>query len=188
MDRAADNLVQRILADEPGSYGEILAGYGAEVLRLCYFLLHDRQEAEDVLQETMLALMKAIREGTFRAMNGHLKGFLMQIARRKCIDRLRRSRRLRPFEDWDEEAVEPEQEISRPDRMLDRQRAQEAFDLALAELPDLHRVTLVLHELNGESYKQIAETLNISIESVKKNIFRARKKLRILLAPYRDAL
>jgi RNA polymerase sigma-70 factor, ECF subfamily len=188
MESTAANLAQRIINHDPGGFSDVMAWYGNDVLRLCYFLLHDRREAEDVYQETLLTLVRWLKEEKFHPENGSIKNFLLHCARNRCIDRLRKKKRLQPMDETEKEIWEAQPDPTTPDRILDQTRLQEAFDSALSQLPDAHRVSLVLYELRGESYKQIAETLHISVDAIKKNIYRARKKLRILLAPYRDGL
>lgn len=186
MKSTSNDLIVRMMNGDPSSFQDVIAWYADDVLRLSYFLLRDRQEAEDVLQETMLRLIRQIKRGELRAQNGSLKGFLLRCARNLCIDRLRRSKRLRFLDDDESSAAEPADTREKPDRAMECARLQTAFDEALKQLSDVHRITIVLFELNGESYKEIAATLGISVEAVKKNLFRARRKLRLLLAPFRE--
>jgi RNA polymerase sigma-70 factor, ECF subfamily len=186
MNHSSNDLLPRMMAGDPSSFRDAIAWYADDVLRLSFFLLRDRCEAEDVLQETMLRLTRQAKRGELRAQNGSLKGFLLRCARNLCIDRLRKTNRLRFVDDEESGISELADVRDTPDRVMEQTRLQNAFEEALEQLSDAHRVSFVLFELHGESYKEIAETLGVSIEAVKKNLFRARRKLRLLLAPYRE--
>lgn len=186
MNHSLTDLMSRLATGDPSSFKDVIAWYADDVLRLSYFLLRDRCEAEDVLQETMLRLIRQVKRGELRVQNGSLKGFLLRCARNQCIDRLRKTQKLCFLDNDDSGPPELIDRCDKPDRLMDGARLQKAFEDALAQLSDAHRIPFVLFELNGDSYKEIAETLGVSIEAVKKNLFRARRKLRLLLAPYRE--
>ncbi|MFH1742930.1 MAG: RNA polymerase sigma factor [bacterium] len=180
------NLVQRMLCGDRTSFDDVVERHAEEVLRLCKLLLRDPEEARDVLQETMLRLVRTVREGRFRAMNGSIKGFLTATARNLCIDRLRQKADFQTIEDehgW----TGPELRNScTPDRVLEETRFRAAFDQALARLTDTQRTVLVLHEVHGESHKQIGQILKINEECARSHLHDARKKMRTLLARFKD--
>jgi RNA polymerase sigma-70 factor (ECF subfamily) len=186
MNASNDSLIQRLIAGSASAFDDVVAWYCDDVLRLCYFLLRDKHEAEDVVQEAMLRLVQKIKTKGLRAQNGSIQGFLTRCARNLCIDRLRKSKRMRNIQYENEDYNEWLSHSNTPDKHTEHTRLQTAFDHALNQLPEQHRIILVLFELNGESYKEIAATLNISVETVKKNLYRARKIIREELAPYRD--
>ena len=94
MNPSADDLITRIQTNDPACFKDIVSWYAADVLRLAYFLLQNRSEAEDVFQEAAIRLIRQARNGALRAQNGSIKGFLMKCARNICIDRLRKQKRL----------------------------------------------------------------------------------------------
>ena len=179
--------IQRIQNGDASVFDDVVTWYAEDVLRLCTLILRDRHEAEDVLQESILRLVRLAREGKLRDANGSIKGFLLRCARNLCIDRLRRAKRLSPIEEDATSGGVHMQTIDPPDIAMETSRLQSAFDEALARLPGMQRTILVLKELNGESYGEIAQALDISIECVRKSLYRSRQKLRETLAPYRGA-
>ena len=108
----------------------------------------------------------------------------MTTARNLCIDRLKKRIHFH--------AIEEEPEISdtrfvdtlSPDLAMEETRLRSAFEKALAHLNDAQRAILILHELNGESQQNIANRLNLSVNAVRTQLCRARRKMRILLTPY----
>ena len=177
-------LIKRMLQGDPACFDDITAWYADDVLRLCYGLLWDRQEAEDTFQEVLLRLIQTVKKGRFRKSNGSIKGFLMQTARNLCIDQLRKRVDFRSIDDTEIQRHSHMRTFHSPDRALDEDRFQTAFEESLAKLSDAQRTILVLSELNGESHQVIAAALNLSTDCVKTHLYRARKKMRILLEPY----
>ena len=178
MDKQAD-LVRRMLRGDRTSFEDIVAWYSRDVLRLCELLLRDPEEAKDVLQESMLRLVRVVRENRFRVQNGSIKGFLLTTARNLCIDRLKKHVDFQSIDDVIEDTALSNWET--PDRVADEKRFETAFRDALEQLSDAQRTVLVLHEVDGQSPKEIAKTLNCSAECARSHLYLARRKMRLLL-------
>jgi|GEM_PF-6000769 RNA polymerase sigma-70 factor (ECF subfamily) len=86
----SSNLLQRLRSGDSSCFDDILALYAEDILRLCVLLLKNEEDAKDILQETLLRLIRAVRGGKLSQSNGHLKGYLITIARNLCIDKLRK--------------------------------------------------------------------------------------------------
>ncbi len=184
MKRASSDLIERVLAGDPASFQTILDWYSDDVLRLAYALLRDEEEAKDVLQEAMFSLVKVLERQRFRESDGSIKGFLLTSTRNLCLNRLRRRPEFRSVDESNSPVPVRLQEQHTPDVAADENRLRSAFDNALAQLTELQRAALVLRELNGESHQEIAEALGTSPECIKALLYRARKKMRVLLKPY----
>ncbi len=178
------NLIQRLQDGDPSCFHDIIAWYADDVLRLCYELLWDAEEAKDVLQETLLRFVQTVQKGRLRSENGSIKGLLMTTARNLCINRLRRTVRFRPLGETDATLNVHLQDVRTPDCAAADFQFEEAFEVALSQLTDAQRIVLVLHKLNGESQRTIAGTLGCSVDCVKAHLARARKKMRVLLQPF----
>ena len=144
---------------------------------LARWLLRDRRDAEDVAQEAMLRAYRFF--ATFRA--GDARAWLLQIVRNCCYDWLKKNRPGDLQEELQEESL-PSKELSPEDLARlnqDRSRLAEALE----SLPPHFREFLVLRELEGCSYKEIAEITSRPMGSVMSGLARARQQLReILLA------
>ncbi len=178
------DLLRRILHSERSVFDEIVTAYADELLRSCTLLLRDREEARDVLQEAMLRLVRVVRAGKFRSSNGSIKGFLCTAARNLCIDRLRKRIDFRALDDDGVHAHPALSDTDTPDRALDEARFTSAFDEALTRLTHAQRAVLVLHELHGEPQNDIATSLGLSIDCVRTHLYRARKRMRTLMARF----
>jgi len=142
---------------------------------LARWLLRSRADAEDVTQE---ALLRAYRFfGTYRA--GDARAWLLQIVRNCSYTWLQKNR---PTEDISElsEASMP-QERSTPETLAIASHARELLSRALEELPPAFREVLVLRELEGCSYKEIAAITARPIGTVMSGLARARQQLRSAL-------
>jgi RNA polymerase sigma-70 factor, ECF subfamily len=138
----------------------------------------DRDRAEDLAQETFLRLFKAA--GGYRE-QGFLRAYLFRIATNLVRSEERRDRRLRlllPFL-----GGRPHDEPAAPSGLL-LQELHRQVALAVATLPLRFRVPLVLHEIEGWSYADIAQELRCQEGTVKSRIFRGRRQLREQLEPY----
>ena len=159
---------------------ELIDDHAAAVYQLAYGILHDRGLAEDVVQETMIKAWRSL-DG-FRG-DAALRTWVLRIAHNTAIDALRRRR---------DRTVAPEDLPEGPpgssgaDDPADR--ADGRSDLAtlreaLAQLDHLSRSIVVLREIEGLSYAEIAETLDTSVALVKTRLLRARRTLQSAVRP-----
>ena len=152
------------------AFGGLFERYAREVFRLALSLGHRRPEAEDLMQDTFLAALEGI--GRFEGRSS-FRTWLTAIAFRQS-SRQRRYRALRSMEPFDE--ANPGEAPSfrtagRHERRLD-------VHAMLDTLSDEHRVVLVLRELQGLTYDEIATVLAIPKGTVESRLFRARNVLR----------
>ncbi|HVY71897.1 MAG TPA: RNA polymerase sigma factor [Verrucomicrobiae bacterium] len=149
--------------------------HGNDVFRYALSLLGNQTDAEDATQEVLLRLWNHLpRLGIF-----HVKGWLFRTTRNYCLDQLRgRSRQAGGSfgedeipEDWpDELAIDPG--VAADSKL----RLEQARNVLL-KLPETLRSVFVLYEVNGLRYREIAETLDIPLNTVKTHLLRAREKL-----------
>jgi RNA polymerase sigma factor (sigma-70 family) len=139
---------------------------------LARWLLRDRRDAEDAAQESMLRAYRFF--GTFRA--GDARAWLLQIVRNCCYDWLQKNRPAELQDELQEETL-PSKERSPEDLTLVNQD-RERLTKALESLPAHFREFLVLRELEGCSYKEIAAITSRPIGSIMSGLARARQQLR----------
>lgn len=143
----------------------------ARLINFFYRSTQNRTDAEDLAQETFLDLYKSAaryrNKGTFKA-------FIFTLARRRLIDRYRKQAR-RPLDLIDPTDSFMQQHSEQPDTSLE---IEEAFQRALATLPENQRSALLLLQQQELSYDEIAKSLHASLSSVKTWIHRARTQLR----------
>ena len=143
---------------------------------LARWLLRSREDAEDVSQE---ALLRACR--FFRGFHGgDARAWLLQIVRNTCYSWLEKNRPRELMVEFHEE-LHP-QTVATPESIAIADEGRERLGRALETLPPRHREVLVLRELEGCSYKEIAAITSIPIGTVMSSLSRARRELHCALA------
>lgn len=148
--------------------------------QLAYGILHDAGLAEDVVQETMIKAWRGLQD--FRG-DASTRTWILRIAHNTAIDavRRRRDRSVAP-EDLPDAPTYPDDPHDPARRAAGRSDLATLRD-ALGELDQLSRSIVVLREIEGLSYLEIAETLDISTALVKTRLLRARRSLQAAVRP-----
>jgi len=144
---------------------------------LARWLISNESDAQDIVQEAYLRAFKFF--SGFRG--GDSRSWLLRIVRNAFHDWLKRNRREetgKPFEDELEQAADPS---ATPDSSLLEKTDNELLHEAIAELPVEFREILVLRELEGFSYKEIAEVADVPLGTVMSRLARAREHLKTLV-------
>ncbi len=140
---------------------------------LARWLIGNEHDAEDAVQE---AYLRAVRFfGSFRGGDG--RGWLLAIVRHACYDWLRQHRAEHPTTPFEEELHSPDDGAWNPERLLLQGADAALVRAALEALPVDSREVLVLRELEGLSYKEIAEIAGIPVGTVMSRLSRARSRL-----------
>jgi len=167
-------LIARIADGDREAFGRFFRGYADRIYRYALTLVRDRALAEEVVQETMLAVWKGA--GTFRG-GGRPSTWVLGIARHKGLDKLRREGQSAKLE---AEHEEPETVVD-PEREAARESLQNWIRAALEKLPPEQRETVVLAFYHGLSYGEIAELMGCPKGTVKSRMFYAKERLKELL-------
>jgi RNA polymerase sigma-70 factor (ECF subfamily) len=166
-------LLQRLRAGDPHAFEELVIAYQHRVFGVALRMLGSRAEAEEIAQEVFLRAHRAIAD--FRG-EARLGTWLYAIASRLCLNRLASpDRRVARGDD-----VLMDVAASTPDAAVAAERAEldAALRAAIAELPDDRRLVLVLRDVEGLSYEQIAEALALDPGTVRSRLHRARMQLK----------
>ncbi len=140
---------------------------------LARWLLRNEQDARDSVQEAYLKAFRAY--ASFHGENG--RAWLLTIVRNVCYSHLRRVRRETQPEEFDEQQHVPVDDSLETAARLRRELDREQLDAALAALPEEMREVIVLHELEGLAYKEIAAVVGIPLGTVMSRLARARLRL-----------
>jgi RNA polymerase sigma-70 factor (ECF subfamily) len=178
----------KLLADartgRPGALEALLERQEGRVLRFAQRLCRHREDAEDVLQESLLAAARGI--GSFRG-DSSISTWLYTIARSFCIKKRRRSV-FAPVEvSLEGEASAMARRLADPQRSpleaLEAARLGTELDGAIATLPRGYREVLLLRDVEGLSAAEVARVTGLGVPAVKTRLHRARARLRTKLAP-----
>lgn len=166
-----DELMELIKNDDDGAFRILYARWGRRIMSYASRALQDRAEAEDVVQETFMALYKFRKRYKEK---GRLSSFLFRIAGNAVRSRVR-SRNPIPVEDLEDFQHDPVYENT-ADVKID-------IEKALGQLPFQQREVLLLAVMGGMTYKEIGVLTGSSESAVAQRICRARRKLYEIMAP-----
>jgi RNA polymerase sigma-70 factor (ECF subfamily) len=161
------------------SWEEVARTYGRFLYTVAYRLTGNAADAEDLVQEVLLRVRRGL--DTYRP--GSMEGWLSRITTNAFLDDVRRRKR-RPTVVMSEPPDELLPSAAGADETLASRTLPDQVQAALARLPEDYRAAVVLCDVVGESYDQIADTLGIPVGTVRSRIHRGRGLLREALSDY----
>jgi len=179
------DVVRRARDGDHDAFRVLVERYQGRAFRLALRVLRDEEQARDAVQDAFIKVYGSLDR--FEGRSGFYT-WLYRIVMNQCLDRKRRDRSDRQVE-WNEE-VEPavdsvagqrlglEGGSPAPDTELERSELRELMARSIAELPEDARRTIELREIDGLSYKEIAESLGVPKGTVMSRLHYARKRLR----------
>lgn len=188
MDTDDSALIEKCRAGDITAFEPLVEKYRQRVWRLAYNVLRDREEAWDVAQEAFIKAYQALP--SFRGQSAFYT-WLYRIAMNVAADRARsRAAQGRAFgtervpeEDWERVITDPNPSEASPADTASRREERVKIMQALDQLSEDHRRIIMLGDLEGLSYREIAETLEIPMGTVMSRLHNARKRLRDVLGP-----
>ncbi len=175
------------------TFDALVAAYEKKIYNVVYRILGDYDEAADITQETFISAFKSF--GRFRG-DAKIYTWLYQIAINHCRNKLRQRGRTRALNiesldqprEWEDEGEGPSREIAdlthAPHLALEEKELRQRILAAVESLPPDYREVVVLREIHGLSYNEIADATRLSLDNVKTRLSRARAMLRRKLEPY----
>jgi RNA polymerase sigma factor (sigma-70 family) len=167
-------------ADERTRFEQAVLPHLGAAYNLARWLTRDDHDAEDVVQESYLRALKSF--AGFHGGDG--RAWVLAIVRNACYTLLQQKRMRQPAAAFDEEIHTMDSNSVTPVTLLQQKEDQETVHQAVADLPVDLREVVVLRELEGLSYKEIAAIANIPMGTVMSRLARARERLQKHLAEY----
>lgn len=178
-------IIGRFLAGDDQAFIKLVLRYQNRVHNLCYRLLGDTHEAQDMAQEIFLTVHRSLKNfrgdslfstWIFRIATNHCKNRIKYLGRRKYYQS---SSLDQPREAEDGDIFsEVEDENPDPESCLGSDEIQKVVQEAIATLDEEHRMVIVLRDIQDQSYEEIAEVLGLKVGTVKSRIHRARNELK----------
>jgi RNA polymerase sigma-70 factor (ECF subfamily) len=176
-------LVEAATRGDVESFNALVRLYEGRVYNLCYRMLGDAESAADAAQDTFLSAYRNLR--SFRG--GSLRSWLLRIATNTCYDTLR-ARKRRPAvsldaadEDDQSSPLQLPDSSETPDEFALRRELAGAIQRGLDTLPEDQRAVLILSDIEGLSYEEIAQVTGANLGTVKSRLSRGRSRLREVL-------
>lgn len=170
MDASPDrDLILRARRGETDAFGELVQRHQTAVFNVCYRLVGERREAEDMAQEAFIRAYTRLDSYDAERPFGP---WMRRVAANVCLNRLESLPAAAAAIDEERDPDDPSQ---RPEPAAEQRDETERVRLALLTLPPHYRTVLELRHYQELSYEEIAETLHQPLSDVKSHLFRARK-------------
>lgn len=170
-----DALVRAAQSGDRAAFGELVRFYYDRLYRWLTHLTRDPHSAEDIVQDTFLKAFAAL--GSFRP-GTNFRAWLFRIGHNNFVNHHRGGRQIKlPLS-----AEIPEERLGPENEVLDRESVRLVIE-AIHKLPSQFRAALLLRAEEGLSFKEIAEVLDLTEETARWRVFKARQKLMSVLAP-----
>jgi RNA polymerase sigma-70 factor, ECF subfamily len=169
--------VDACLAGNESAWESMVRSYNKCIFNICLRFIGNREEAEDLTQEIFVRIYRSMK--SFRADSGSFQGWILRVARNLAIDYYRKMRRSQSLIGSEEMELLHLEDHTTPDpaAALEQSEACRSLIQVLLVLnPDL-RKALILRDLHGMSYQQVAKITGVSEGTAKSRVFRARLHL-----------
>ena len=187
-------LVERVQAGDQQAFRLLFERYHRRAYAVAYGVVKNKQDALDVVQDGFVKVHKHI--GKFQGTSSFYT-WLYRIVMNLSIDHVRRRKNAKGVE-YDDGIAREADEVagdgtllprvlgSNPSKAVVRQELLEKIQAALEELPEYHRAVILLREVEGLSYEEMAQTLGVPKGTIMSRLFHARKKMQASLSDYMD--
>ena len=173
-------IVRKVLGGDANAFETLVLEYEKNVYNIALRMMGNSEDAADMTQEAFIKAYNSLQ--SFRG-DSKFSVWLYRIVSNVCLDFLR-SKNRRPTvslsvedDDGEDAQLDVADESQSPELLLDRKLTRDSVRRGLDSLPPDYRQILLLREIQGLSYDEIAQALSLEVGTVKSRIFRARKRL-----------
>lgn len=171
------DIIRRCQAGDERAFRDLVDDYKDFVFALVARTIADRGQAEDLAQEVFLRIHRGLPY--FRG-QARLSTWIYRIVANLCVQERSRPRAITvSLDERDEDR--PPREVGAPDPAFGDIEVRERLEKALERLPDQYRFLVVAHYLQGVQYEELAEALGVPLGTIKTQLYRAKRQLRLLL-------
>jgi RNA polymerase sigma-70 factor, ECF subfamily len=185
-------MARELLSGRPDAFDRFVDSYHSKLFQYAYLMCGNREDAEEVSQETLLNVFKTVDQLREPA---RLKAWVFRIAKNACLARRRKSvfapsrvlslEELMPVrEGKNDESIQIADWRDVPERSLLRSELAATLNKAIGDLPEMYRSVLLLRDVEGLSTEEAAEVLELNQAAVKQRLHRARLAVRTKLDEY----
>ncbi len=168
------HLVERLRQKDQKAFKELYLLYSQSMYNLCFRLMNDQEDANDVLQESFIKIFQNISQLKNEEL---LSGWIKKICTNTAIQTLKRNRKVQFDSIQDQPAMISMQEENEIINEVEFQQSIEEINSAILELPDRYRAVFTLHVLEDYSHEEISKMLGIVSGTSRSQYLRAKQKL-----------
>ena len=170
-------IIRKVKKGDLDAYGAIVQDYQSSVFNVCFRILGNRQEAEDLTQD---AFMRAYHQISSFDLSRPFGPWMRTLAANLCFNHLKKARLNRvPLEDERDQLRDDPRRG--PEGALEINQDHQVLYQAIWKLPDIQRMALELRHFQGLTYQEMADALNLPLNTVRSHLYRGRQKLAELL-------
>jgi len=161
------------------AFEQLVNLYEKKVLNMCWYMLQNKEEAEDATQDIFIAIYQS--KHLFKGQS-QLSTWIHRITVNKCLEYIRKAKRKKRF------GIHIQIDGSFMDQTIDQEKNPEqamvekerniTFLKAIQQLPENQRIAYTLHHMEEFSYKEISESMNLSLSAIESLIFRAKQQIK----------
>ena len=174
------SLIQRFIEGDESTFRTLVQRHKEKIRNIIYLTLNSSDAVDDIAQDVLITTYKNLKSFRFES---QFSTWLYRITVNKCKDHLRKVKIRSIFTPLNGGEDEP---VYLP--AMENKDISEIVNNAISKLPEKLRLPLLLKDIEGLSYQEIAESVGCEIGTVKSRIFRAREGLRELLKPFEQEL
>lgn len=180
MESREEKLISKAAAGDGAAFSELMTMHEKRMYAVALRMCANREDAQDCLQDAMLRVYRSI--GGFKGQSS-FSTWVYRITMNTCLDELRRrkTRNASSLDTMLEGGWSPTDGENGPEKQAVASEQRRVLNSAIAELPEDMRSAIVLRDVQGFSYEEIAEMLEVNIGTIKSRISRGREKLRQIL-------
>jgi RNA polymerase sigma-70 factor (ECF subfamily) len=174
------SLIQRFIEGDESTFKTLVQRHKDKIRNIIYLTLNSSDAVDDIAQDVLITIYKNLKSFRFQS---QFSTWLYRITVNKCKDHLRKIKIrsiFTPIKDGENDPVYIPS--------MEHKDISDIVNKAISKLPEKLRLPLLLKDIEGLSYQEIAETVDCEIGTIKSRIFRAREGLRELLKPYEQEL
>ena len=174
-------LLRRACKDDVQAFEELMQSHESRIYAIALRMMGNREDAQDCAQEAMVRIYRAM--GSFKGQSA-LATWIYRITMNSCLDELRRrkARKVTSLDSLVDNGWSPTDTGDTPEEHGLRVEKQNALNQAIQSLPDDMRAAIILRDVKGYSYDEIASILDANVGTIKSRISRGREKLREILS------
>ncbi|GIK21127.1 MAG: sigma-70 family RNA polymerase sigma factor [Ignavibacteriaceae bacterium] len=174
------SLIKNFIEGDESAFGELVKRHKEKVRNIIYLTLSNTDAIDDIAQEVFITVFKNLKSFRFES---QFTTWLYRITINKCKDHLRKTKIRKIFL-----PLKDDEEYNVLGSINENTDVKQIVRNAIASLPDKLRLPIMLKDLEGFSYQEIADTMNCEIGTIKSRIFRGRETLKNILKPIEKEL
>ena len=185
MQNDENKLIERASGGDPAAFNRLMEMHEKRMYAVSLRMCGNREDAQDCLQEAMLRVYRAI--GSFKGQSS-FGTWVYRITMNTCLDELRRKKNKQSasLDNMLDQGWSPTDESASPEKKAIQSEMRRCISKSIQELPEDMRSAIIMRDIHGYSYDEIADTLNVNVGTIKSRISRGREKLREKLSNFSE--